>query len=99
MGSNKVPLVLLIVVMAVFVWSAIGPHDTRLTWFLETLPFMLALPVLVLVTAALAWLVALGVAQVRVVDAARETARAIARGESVTVSVDVTNTSHIEAET
>jgi putative membrane protein len=48
MGSNKVPLVLLIVVMAVFVWSAIEPHDTRLTWFLETFPFMLALPVLLL---------------------------------------------------
>ncbi|WP_229660825.1 TadE family type IV pilus minor pilin [Marmoricola endophyticus] len=40
------------------------------------------LPVLVLVTVALAWLVSLGVAQVRVVDASREAARALARGES-----------------
>ncbi|MET3961611.1 hypothetical protein ABIE44_001545 [Marmoricola sp. OAE513] len=39
------------------------------------------LPVLVLVAAALAWLVAAGVNQVRTVDAARETARALARDE------------------
>jgi putative membrane protein len=48
MWSNKYPLALLAVVLAFFVWSAIEPHDTRLTWFLETLPFMLALPVLLL---------------------------------------------------
>jgi putative membrane protein len=46
MWSYKYPLVLLIVVLAFFVWSAIEPHDTRLTWVLETLPFMIALPVL-----------------------------------------------------
>jgi len=46
MWSYKYPLVLLIVVSAFFVWSAIEPHDTRLTWVLETLPFMIALPVL-----------------------------------------------------
>ena len=46
MWSTKYPLVLLIAVLAVFVWSAIDPHDTRLTWVLETLPFMIALPVL-----------------------------------------------------
>lgn len=40
-----------------------------------------ALPVLVLLGLALAWLISLGVSQVRVVDAARETARALARGE------------------
>ena len=39
------------------------------------------LPVLVLVAAALAWVVAFGVNQARAVDAARETARAIARGD------------------
>lgn len=39
----------------------------------------MVLPVLALVTLALAWLVALGVAQARVVDAARETARLVAR--------------------
>ena len=46
MWSNKYPLALLAVVLAFFVWSAIEPHDTRLTWVLETLPFMIALPVL-----------------------------------------------------
>ncbi len=46
MWSNRYPLVLLLAVLAFFVWSAIAPHDTRLTWVLETLPFMIALPVL-----------------------------------------------------
>lgn len=39
------------------------------------------LPVLVALTLGLVWLVALAVTQVRVVDAARETARAVARDE------------------
>jgi len=39
------------------------------------------LPVLVLVAALLAWIVAFGVTEVRAVDAARETARALARGD------------------
>lgn len=39
-------------------------------------------PMLVLVTMGLAWLVSLGVTHVRVVDAAREGARVVARGES-----------------
>ena len=39
------------------------------------------LPVLVAVAIGLAWVVSLGVAHVRVVDAARETARALARDE------------------
>jgi Flp pilus assembly protein TadG len=42
----------------------------------------LALPVLVAVTLAMLWLVSLGLGQMRVVDAAREAARAVARGES-----------------
>jgi putative membrane protein len=46
MGSDKYPLVLLIAVLAFFAWSAVDPHDTRLTWVLETLPFMIALPIL-----------------------------------------------------
>ncbi|MFL6060816.1 MAG: TadE family type IV pilus minor pilin [Marmoricola sp.] len=46
------------------------------------------LPVLVVLVAALAWLVCLGVTQVRIVDAARETARALARSESTEVAVD-----------
>lgn len=40
---------------------------------------VMVLPVLVAVTLGLAWLLALGATQVRVVDAARETARAAAR--------------------
>ncbi len=41
----------------------------------------MVLPVLVALTAALAWVVALGIAQVRLVDAAREAARLAARDE------------------
>jgi hypothetical protein len=39
-------------------------------------------PMLALLTVGLAWLVTLGVTHVRVVDAAREAARVVARGES-----------------
>lgn len=42
----------------------------------------MVLPVLVALVAALAWVVALGVAQVRLVDAAREAARLAARDET-----------------
>lgn len=45
------------------------------------------LPVLVLFALGLAWLVALGGTQVRALDAARETARAVARGEGPVVSL------------
>jgi putative membrane protein len=48
MSSNKYPFVLLIIVLAFLCWSGIGLHDTRLTWVLETLPVMIALPVLLL---------------------------------------------------
>ncbi|HKE69850.1 MAG TPA: TadE family type IV pilus minor pilin [Nocardioidaceae bacterium] len=41
----------------------------------------MVIPVLLLVTVALAWLVTLGIAQVRCLDAAREAARLAARGE------------------
>jgi hypothetical protein len=44
------------------------------------------LPTLVLVAAALAWLVGVGVAQVQCVDAARDAARALARAEPVDVA-------------
>lgn len=47
------------------------------------------LPVLLAVTIALVWLVALGVSQVRLVDAARETARAVARDENRARAVDL----------
>ena len=39
---------MLIVVLAFWTWSGIDPHDTRLTWILETFPWLLALPVLLL---------------------------------------------------
>ena len=39
---------MLIGVLVFWTWSGINPHDTRLTWILETFPFMLALPVLLL---------------------------------------------------
>jgi Flp pilus assembly protein TadG len=46
------------------------------------------IPLLLAVTMALVWLVALAATQVRVVDAAREAARAAARGESDAASVE-----------
>lgn len=46
-----------------------------------TAELALALPILLLVTAGLVWLLAVGVGQVRTVDAARETARSLARGD------------------
>jgi putative membrane protein len=47
-SSKKYPLVLLAIVLVFWVWSAINPHDTYLTWFLETFPFMITLPVMLL---------------------------------------------------
>lgn len=41
-------LTLLAIVAVVFVWSGLKPHD-RFTWFLEVLPVLLGLPVLVYV--------------------------------------------------
>ncbi len=48
MSSKKYPMILLIIVSVFWVWSGIRPHDTRLTWVLETAPFMIALPVMLL---------------------------------------------------
>jgi hypothetical protein len=47
------------------------------------------IPVLVGVALGLVWLVALAVTQVRVVDAARETARALARDEPAATAVEL----------
>lgn len=47
-----------------------------------TAELALTLPILMAVTVGLVWLLSVGAAQVRVVDAARETARALARGDS-----------------
>lgn len=44
----------------------------------------IVMPILVVFALGLAWLVSLGVTQVRSVDAAREVARAVARGEQST---------------
>ena len=46
-----------------------------------TAELVVALPVLLAVTLALVWLIGLGVGEVRVVDGAREGARAVARGD------------------
>ena len=48
MSSERYRIVLLIGVLAFLTWSAIEPHDTRLTWVLESLPVMIALPVILL---------------------------------------------------
>ena len=47
-----------------------------------TAELALGIPLLVSLTVGLVWLLAVGEAQVRVVDAARETARAAARGDA-----------------
>lgn len=46
------------------------------------------LPVIVAVVLGMVWLLSLGIAQVRTVDAARETARALARGDDPATAVD-----------
>ena len=46
-----------------------------------TAELAMGLPLLVAVTIGLVWLLSVGAAQVRTVDAARETARAVARGD------------------
>ena len=47
----------------------------------------MVLPLLVAVALGLVWLLAVGAAQVRTVDAARETARALARGDDEATAV------------
>lgn len=54
-----------------------------------TAELAVALPVLLAVTAGLAWLLAVAIGQVRTVDAARETARALARGDDEAAAVAV----------
>ncbi|MBI5579570.1 MAG: DUF2238 domain-containing protein [Deltaproteobacteria bacterium] len=48
MSSNKYLSILIILVLVFGAWSGIKPLDTRLTWVLETLPLIMALPVLLL---------------------------------------------------
>ena len=52
-----------------------------------TAELVAVLPGLVAVVLALAWLLSLGIAQARTVDAARETARALARGDEESAAV------------
>ena len=54
-----------------------------------TAELALGLPVLMAVTLGLVWLLSVGAAQVRTVDAARETARAVARGDDRGAAVAV----------
>ena len=51
-----------------------------------TAELALGIPLLVALTAGLVWMLAVGAAQVRVVDASREAARAVARGDDVTAA-------------
>jgi putative membrane protein len=48
MKPTKYQIILLIIVITFFIWSGIDVQDTRFTWFLEVLPFMIAFPILVL---------------------------------------------------
>jgi hypothetical protein len=52
-----------------------------------TAELALGLPLLLGVTVVLVWLLAAGAAQIRVVDGARETARALARGDAESEAV------------
>lgn len=54
-----------------------------------TAELALALPTLIAVTIGLVWLLSVGVAQVRTVDAAREAARAVARGDDAATAVSL----------
>jgi hypothetical protein len=53
-----------------------------------TAELVAVLPVLVAVVLGLSWVLSLGIAQVRTVDAAREAARALARGDDPGQAVD-----------
>lgn len=52
-----------------------------------TAELAMVLPLLVALTIGLVWVLSVGAAQLRVIDAARETARAIARGDDVAAAV------------
>ncbi len=54
-----------------------------------TAELALTLPILLAVTVGLVWLQSVGAAQVRTVDAAREAARAVARGDGAAAAVAV----------
>jgi putative membrane protein len=45
--DRRLQLILLLLVLVVLAWSGIGPYD-RLTWFLEVVPVLIAIPLLLL---------------------------------------------------
>lgn len=51
-----------------------------------TAELALGIPLLVALTAGLVWMLAVGAAQVRVIDASREAARAVARGDDASAA-------------
>ena len=53
-----------------------------------TAELAMAVPLLLAVTLGMVWLLTLGTAQVRMVDATREAARAVARGDAAGVALD-----------
>ena len=63
MAGRREQLALLAAVVAILVWSGIGPHD-RVTWWLEVAPVLLVVPLLVAtarrfpLTRLLLWLIA-----------------------------------------
>lgn len=65
-------------------WSRRGARGARGA---ATAELVVVLPILAAVVLGLSWLLSLGVAQVRMVDAAREAARAVARGDDVEIAV------------
>jgi Flp pilus assembly protein TadG len=69
--------------------SHLGPRRRRGQRGAVTAELALGLPLLLAVTLGLVWLLVVGVAQVRVVDAAREAARAAARGEPTGAAVSL----------
>ncbi len=46
--SSRYEIFLLVSLVAVLVWSGIGPHD-RFTWYLEVAPVLIAVPILIYV--------------------------------------------------
>ena len=54
-----------------------------------TAELALGIPLLVALTAGLVWMLAVGAAQVRVIDASREAARAVARGDDLAAAESV----------
>jgi len=48
MSTKKYHVFLLFGVLAFWTWSGIAPQDPRLTWVLETMPLMIALPLMLL---------------------------------------------------